>query len=154
MPAFPAACPYVTSVGGTTGTSPESAVSFSSGGFSDTWARPSWQEDAVSTYLNILGDKWDGYYNKTGRGFPDVAAQGQDFNVVDKGRNAGVSGTSASAPTFAAVIALLNALRIDAGKKPLGFLNPFIYSSGYKGLNDITNGGSSGCTGTDIYSGE
>ncbi|WPH01630.1 subtilisin-like protein [Acrodontium crateriforme] len=154
LPIFPAACPFVTSVGGTTGTNPEFAASFSSGGFSDTWARPSWQADAVSTYLDILGDMWDGYYNKTGRGFPDVAMQSQDFQVVDKGLNAGISGTSAAAPAFAGVVALLNALRIDAGQKPLGFLNPFIYSSGYKGLNDITDGGSSGCNGTDIYSGK
>lgn len=35
----------------------------------------------------------------------------------------------------------------------MGFLNPWIYSVGYKGLNDIVVGGSRGCTGKDIYSG-
>ena len=38
-------------------------------------------------------------------------------------------GTSASAPIFAGVISLLNAARIDAGKAPLGFLNPLMYSA-------------------------
>jgi tripeptidyl-peptidase-1 len=32
-------------------------------------------------------------------------------------------------------------------------LNPWLYTVGYKGLTDIVNGGSVGCTGTDIYSG-
>lgn len=153
LPIFPAACPYVTSVGGVSGVSPESAVSFSSGGFSDTWARPAYQNTAVSAFLTKLGSKWDGLYNKTGRGFPDVAAQAQNFHVIDQGSESSLSGTSASAPTFSGIIALLNANRIKGGKKPLGFLNPWIYSSGYKGLNDITNGGSTGCTGRDSYSG-
>ena len=59
---------------------------------------------------------------------------------------------SASAPTFAAVVANLNGNRIVHGQPPLGFLNPFIYSVGYKGLTDIVDGGSRGCTGIDIYS--
>lgn len=36
---------------------------------------------------------------------------------------------------------------------PLGFLNPFIYDQGYTGLTDIVDGGSTGCDGTDEYSG-
>ena len=153
LPIFPAACPYVTAVGGTYQVQPERAVDFSSGGFSDTWPRPSWQDAAVSEYLNILGDQWKGLYNPNGRGFPDVAAQGYNYHVIDKGEETLVGGTSASAPTFAGIIALLNAALLEAGKSPLGFLNPWIYSKGYKGLTDIVNGGSTGCTGTDIYSG-
>ncbi len=38
-----------------------------------------------------------------------------------------VSGTSASTPAFAGVVSLLNDARLEAGKSPLGFLNPFIY---------------------------
>jgi tripeptidyl-peptidase-1 len=145
LPIFPAACPYVTSVGGTFHVAPERAVSFSSGGFSDTWPRPSWQDSAVSKYLSILGDQWKGLYNPEGRGFPDVAAQGYNFHVIDKGDDTLVGGTSAAAPTFAGVIALLNSARLEAGKSPLGFLNPWIYSTGYKGLTDIVDGGSTGC---------
>ncbi|KAF2652973.1 tripeptidyl-peptidase-like protein [Lophiostoma macrostomum CBS 122681] len=153
LPIFPASCPYVTSVGGTQRTAPEEAVSFSSGGFSDRFARPSYQDAAVSAYLKKLGTQWSGLYNAEGRGFPDVAAQGARYRVVDKGTQISVGGTSASAPTFASVIGLLNNARKSAGKPALGFLNPWIYSQGYQGLNDITKGGSTGCTGRSIYSG-
>ncbi|XP_014560660.1 hypothetical protein COCVIDRAFT_88675 [Bipolaris victoriae FI3] len=153
LPIFPASCPYVTSVGGTVGVEPEKAVSFSSGGFSDLWPRPAYQEKAVSEYLEKLGDRWNGLYNPQGRGFPDVAAQGQGFQVFDKGRLISVGGTSASAPVFASVVALLNNARKAAGMSSLGFLNPWIYEQGYQGLTDIVAGGSTGCTGRSIYSG-
>jgi tripeptidyl-peptidase-1 len=153
LPIFPASCPYVTAVGGTQNIAPEQAVSFSSGGFSDRWARPSYQDAAVSAYLKKLGTQWTGLYNAEGRGFPDVAAQGARYRVVDKGTQISVGGTSASAPTFASVIALLNNARKSSGKPALGFLNPWIYSQGYQGMNDITKGGSTGCTGRSIYSG-
>jgi tripeptidyl-peptidase-1 len=39
------------------------------------------------------------------------------------------------------------------GMSPLGFLNPWIYSVGRHALEDIVDGGSRGCTGTDQYSG-
>lgn len=153
MPIFPASCPYVTAVGGTTNVNPEQAVSFSSGGFSEIWSRPSYQEKAVSAYLGKLGNRWKGLYNPAGRGFPDVAAQAQGFRVVDKGTQISVGGTSASAPVFASIVAMLNNRRISAGKPTLGFLNPWIYSQGYKGLNDVVTGGSTGCTGHSIFSG-
>jgi tripeptidyl-peptidase-1 len=152
-PIFPASCPYVTSVGGTYNVQPERAVYFSSGGFSDFWPRPAYQDKAVGDYLKGLGNKWDGLYNASGRGFPDVAAQGLAFRVVDKGVTIPVGGTSASAPVFASVVALLNNARIAAGMPALGFLNPWIYDVGYQGLNDIVDGGSTGCTGRSIYSG-
>lgn len=152
LPIFPASCPYVTSVGSTRGINPERAIHFSSGGFSDTWKRPSYQDKAVTSYLKRLGSQWNGLYNPTGRGIPDVSAQGYHFHVVDKGVDTLISGTSASAPVFAGIIALLNAQRLKAGKKPLGFLNPWIYSAGFEGLNDVVEGGSTGCTGVNIYS--
>ncbi|KAF2840230.1 tripeptidyl-peptidase-like protein [Patellaria atrata CBS 101060] len=153
LPIFPAACPFVTSVGGTYRVNPEQAIYFSSGGFSDVFPRPSYQDAAVKKYLSILGDRWEGLYNPDGRGFPDLAAQGQGYRVVDKRRVISVGGTSASAPTVAAIISRISAARIQVGKPPLGFLNPWIYSKGFKGLTDIVNGGSRGCTGQSIYSG-
>ena len=60
---------------------------------------------------------------------------------------------SCASPTFAGIVALLNSARLSAGMPPLGFLNPWIYSGAYTALNDIVDGGSRGCTGTDIYSG-
>ncbi|KAJ5902627.1 Peptidase S8/S53 subtilisin/kexin/sedolisin [Penicillium taxi] len=152
-PQFPAACPWVTSVGATTKTSPEQAVYFSSGGFSDLWARPSYQDSAVSDYLEKLGDKWSGYFNASGRAFPDVAAQGENYAIYEKGVLSSVDGTSCASPAFAGVIALLNDARLKANKAPLGFLNPWLYSSGRSALNDITVGGSTGCDGNSRFSG-
>lgn len=63
-------------------------------------------------------------------------------------------GTSAASPVFASVIALLNDVRLRAGKPALGFLNPFLYSKGFKALNDITAGQSDGCNGYDTQSGQ
>ncbi|PQE04679.1 Peptidase S8 S53 subtilisin kexin sedolisin protein [Rutstroemia sp. NJR-2017a BBW] len=53
---------------------------------------------------------------------------------------------SCSSPAFAGIISLLNNARLSAGKRPLGFLNPWLYSVGKQGLNDIVHGGSKGCT--------
>jgi tripeptidyl-peptidase-1 len=153
MPTFPASCPYVTSVGATQYIKPEVATSFSSGGFSDRWPRPWWQQTAVVSYLEKLGDKWAGLYNPWGRGFPDVAAQGSGFRIIDRGQTVAIRGTSCAAPTFASVIALINAAKLQSGQPPLGFLNPWLYLHAYPALNDIVEGGSTGCTGTDIYSG-
>ncbi|KZF19081.1 tripeptidyl peptidase SED3 [Xylona heveae TC161] len=153
LPTFPASCPWVTSVGATHYVAPEAGISFSSGGFSDRFPTPGWQKHAVDRYLNILGDQWKGLYNPNGRGIPDVSAQGSHFHVIDQGKEILVGGTSAAAPTFAAVVSLLNSARVSANLPPLGFLNPWIYAFGRYGLTDITHGGSTGCTGKDIYSG-
>ncbi|KAG1752358.1 peptidase S8/S53 domain-containing protein [Suillus paluster] len=145
IPSFPASCPYVTTVGGTTSI-PETAVTFSGGGFSNYFARPAYQDAAVSEYLEKLAPgTYKGLYNSSGRAYPDVAAQALTFSVIYQGRTSSVSGTSCAAPTFAAFVSMLNDARINAGKAPLGFLNPFLYSSGYKALNDITYGENPGC---------
>ncbi|KAI1200278.1 subtilisin-like protein [Nemania serpens] len=153
LPTFPAACPYLTSVGGTVGVEPERAVSFSSGGFSDIWPRPLYQDAAVSKYVRGIGSAFEGLYNPRGRGFPDVAAQGSGFVVVSQGAAIRVGGTSASAPTFAAVVSLLNNARLGKGLRPLGLLNPWLYAHAADALTDVVDGGSTGCTGRDIYSG-
>lgn len=153
LPMFPGTCPYVTSVGATRFINPESALSFSSGGFSDIFPRPIWQKTAVLGYLAQLGPKWKGLYNPSGRGFPDVAAQGKKYRVVDQGELAEFAGTSASAPTIASIIALVNAALVQAGRPPLGWLNPRLYGDLKSAFTDIVNGGSEGCTGTDISSG-
>ncbi|PYH97142.1 subtilisin-like protein [Aspergillus ellipticus CBS 707.79] len=152
-PQFPAACPWVTAVGATSKTAPEQAVSFSSGGFSDYWSRPSYQDAAVSAYLDKLGSRFSGLFNSSGRAFPDVAAQGQNYAVYDKGHLGQFDGTSCSAPTFSAVIALLNDARLRDGKSVLGFLNPLLYSDAQDALNDIVVGGSVGCDGRNRFGG-
>lgn len=147
VPNWPAGSPYVTGVGGTTGV-PEEAVGLASGGFCNRWPVQKWQEDAVNTYFST-GQKIPDqkYYNKTGRGFPDISAQATGFLVVaNLIPNPGVAGTSCASPTAAGVMALLNDVRLAAGKSSLGFLNPFIYQNA-AAFNDITNGANSGCNG-------
>ncbi|KAF8416931.1 peptidase S8/S53 domain-containing protein [Boletus edulis BED1] len=145
IPEFPAACPYVTSVGGTNYI-PETAVFFSGGGFSNYFPRPDYQNTAVSKYLQSLAPgTYEGLYNPNGRGIPDVAAQAWNFLIVYQGQTGYVAGTSCASPTFASFVSMLNDARISAGKPPLGFLNPWLYEAGYAGLNDITVGNNPGC---------
>ncbi|KAL2825695.1 peptidase S8/S53 domain-containing protein [Aspergillus pseudoustus] len=147
QPIFPASCPFVTAVGGTHGTSPERAIDFSGGGFSERFPRPKYQDASVGAYLTRLGDKWDGLYNQHGRGIPDVAAQAYNYLIIDHGQAYKIGGTSASAPVFAAIVSRLNAARLKDGKPRLGFLNPWLYSLNQTGFADIVNGGSMGCFG-------
>ena len=50
-----------------------------------------------------------------------------------------VGGTSASSPTFAGLVSLLNEARLAAGKPEMGFLNPFLYANP-AAFTDIVNG--------------
>ncbi|KAH8976607.1 subtilisin-like protein [Lactarius hatsudake] len=152
-PAFPGhsqhrhafAGPYVTVVGGTTGFEPEVAASFSGGGFSDYFKRPTYQEEAVSTFLQNLGNRYQGLYNASGRGIPDIAAQAIGLPIFLNGNERKVSGTSAATPIVAGIISLLNDWLILTGQGPLGFLNPWLYGRGSQGFTDITEGSNPGC---------
>ncbi|KAF2703800.1 subtilisin-like protein [Pleomassaria siparia CBS 279.74] len=152
QPQYPASCPWVTSVGSTRYLN-ETATYFSSGGFSDYWQRPSYQDNAIEAYFNILGEKNKPYYNVQGRGFPDVSAQGYGYRVYDKGVLKGYQGTSCSAPAFGGIVALLNDARLRSKKPSLGFLNPLLYSNP-TALNDVVLGGSTGCDGNARFHGD
>lgn len=136
----------MTSVGATAVTSAgtETAADFSSGGFSNVFAQPSYQSAAVAGFLSTLGSTNSGKFNRTGRGFPDVAAIGQVLEIVVSGSVGGVEGTSCSSPVFASMVSLINDALIAAGKSPLGFLNPFLYANP-GAFNDITSGSNPGC---------
>lgn len=56
-----------------------------------------------------------------------------------------LDGTSCAAPTATSVFSLVNDALIAAGKKPLGFLNPWLYKKGYKAFTDVVSGSSAGC---------
>ncbi|KAJ7100399.1 family S53 protease-like protein [Mycena epipterygia] len=144
VPVFPATCPFVTAVGSTQGFGPEKAANFSSGGFSNFFPMPSYQTAAVDGFLKTIPTDFAGTFNTTGCGYPDVAVQGWNFEIVVRNKTGLLSGTSASAPTFAAIIALINDRLIAAGKPVLGFLNPFLYSNASKAFTDITIGHNSG----------
>ncbi|KAK2022663.1 subtilisin-like protein [Colletotrichum zoysiae] len=145
---FPASCPFVTGVGGVRGVAPERAADFSSGGFSDKFARPAYQDAAAGGYLNgTVGARFAGLFNPAGRGFPDVSAQSFNLTFVTAGKLTGFQGTSASAPTWAGLLGSVNAALIQAGKPPMGFVNPWLYGAGARALNDVSVGASVGCNG-------
>lgn len=162
-PSFPATSPYVTSVGATRflqdSVGPEGAVAAfgSGGGFSWHFPIPSYQADAVNNFFSTASDLPEShFYNRQGRGTPDVAALGIGFEVVVDGSTESVGGTSASAPTFSAVVSLLNDVRLNAKKPSLGFLNHWLYEVVAKtpgALYDVTVGNNQhGCCGYTGFS--
>ena len=149
---------------------PDNIYSFSSGGgFSNVFAQPSYQSDAVATFLASPGAPADpAPYNASGRAFPDVSANGSVYppssvpssrllssvalTTVTRWNIATYAngifflngGTSASTPIWGGIVTLVNEQRIAAGKGPVGFLNPTLYAN--PGVfNDITEGYNLGC---------
>ncbi|KAK3290528.1 tripeptidyl-peptidase-like protein [Chaetomium fimeti] len=150
VPTFPASCPYVTAVGATGNVAPPVAgAGFSSGGFSDFFGRPAWQDEVVKPYVKGLvkaNDTRAALINHDGRAVPDISAIGSAFQIVMGGSMSQVLGTSASTPVVAAMVALVNDARMRAGKPSLGWLNPLLYSAKVKSvLRDVTVGDSAGC---------
>jgi len=171
-PVFPGASPYVTSVGATQLDNPktdlknppavckmsppcasggeEVAVSVSvagfasGGGFSVYASQPAFQTEFVAKYLNSSKTlPPSSYFNAQGRAYPDVAADGHNFLIFMDGAWTTVGGTSAAAPTFAGIVAILNDAKITKTGKPLGPLNPFLYKMAKAlptAFNDITKG--------------
>lgn len=109
---------------------------YSGGGFSNYWPAPSYQEATLANYFTNTPPPYDNltiygtpYYNKSGRGYPDVAAVGQNIILYAGNEPAFVGGTSASAPIFSSIITLINEQRLAAGKSTVGFINPTIYQN-------------------------
>lgn len=140
---FPASSPYVLACGGTTlqgtGSSISSEVVWNEiangegatgGGVSDLFALPSYQASA-----GVPAQPETGF---VGRGVPDVSGDADPstgyFILVD-GQNQVVGGTSAVAPLWAALIALINQQLGHAA----GFVNPTLYGLA-SAFNDITSG--------------
>ena len=80
-----------------------------------------------------------GIYNRAGRGYPDVSAVGQNGVIVARGKQSAAGGTSMAAPLVASIFNLINEERINAGKSPVGFVNPTLYQHPEM-FNDITVG--------------
>jgi len=138
---FPASSPHVVGCGGTRISVATNAITSevvwndvgggaTGGGFSALFPTPTWQANAVQ------GGK---------RGVPDVsgdASPASGYAVRVDGQSLVFGGTSAVAPLWAGLTALIN----QKMAKPLGFANPTLYgvnaSSG--GFRDITQGNNSG----------
>ncbi|HEU6448240.1 MAG TPA: S53 family peptidase [Verrucomicrobiae bacterium] len=147
LPNQPSASTNITQVGGTTLLSTNSVSetvwnwgggSGSSGGISFSNVLPTWQS-GIATAAN--------HGSPAHRNIPDVAMVGDNIFVkYGNGLNAtNVGGTSVAAPLWAGFTALINQKAAQAGRPPVGFINPAIYAIG-KGpnytsdFNDVTSG--------------
>jgi kumamolisin len=144
---FPASSPNVLACGGTDLVASGSKITSETvwnelannegatgGGISDVFPLPSYQSAAgVPPSANPGGH--------VGRGVPDVAGNADPstgyVTLVD-GQSGVIGGTSAVAPIWAALIALIN----QSAGKPAGFINPTLYqnSGSAQDFKDITSG--------------
>jgi len=141
---FPASSSFVLACGGTTlqasnGQIVSEAVwndlpngGATGGGVSDVFALPTYQ-----TGFNVPAPTTA----TGGRGVPDVAGDADPntgYNILVDGQSEVVGGTSAVAPLWAGLIAVMN----QQLGKPIGFLNPQIYVQTVEasGFHDITSG--------------
>ncbi|MCU1491040.1 MAG: Pro-kumamolisin, activation domain [Acidimicrobiaceae bacterium] len=166
----PASQPFVTAVGGTTlriGASPtettwntgpnSSQPGAGGGGLSSIWRMPTYQAKTPPS-LGVLGP-----YAKTGRcraagdrcrESPDVSANaGAPYAIycTESGFDCSgtgwtpIGGTSAAAPTFAALLALADSSGRCLTQRPIGFANPALYAiaagpSSSSAFFDVTSG--------------
>jgi kumamolisin len=148
--AFPASSPFILACGGTKLESSGNTIDketvwnensigggASGGGVSDVFDIPDYQNNVdIPSSVNPGG--------RQGRGIPDVsgnAAGIPGYDVLVDGQEGGVGGTSAVAPLWAGLIALINQ---SVGRK-MGFINPVLYNiasdnATKMAFRDITSG--------------
>ena len=158
---FPAASSFVLGCGGTTlqasngqivnevvWNNQPSGGGSTGGGVSDVFPLPAWQDGfGVPTPSGQNG----------GRGVPDVSGDADPatgYNILVDGQNLVFGGTSAVAPLWAGLVALVN----QQLGRPIGFLNPLIYAqaveaSGFHDITDGNNGSFSAAEGWDPCTG-
>ena len=146
---FPASSPNALACGGTHLESANNMITNESvwnngangatgGGISDVFALPTWQANAhIPTSINAG--------SRVGRGMPDVAADADPqtgYQVLVDGQSLTVGGTSAVAPLWAGLLALIN----QQLGKPVGFINPALYQQINQSqvFNDIVSGSNNG----------
>jgi tripeptidyl-peptidase-1 len=174
-PQWPSGNPYITTVGATIilnaedfakpffKTSEEVVCSSevggiitTGGGFSNVYAMPDYQREAVSAYLKTSRvPTTPGFFNASGRAYPDISALGASFMVYINGRMTAVSGTSASTPVIGGMVTLWNDIRLNAGKSSLGFINPLLYymqKNTPGAFHDIVTGNNGAPRGGDVCS--
>jgi kumamolisin len=134
---FPASSPHVLACGGTTLLSADGIITnetvwndgpqggATGGGYSTVFARPSWQSSDVP---------------QANRGVPDVAGDADPetgYKVQVDGQQMVIGGTSAVAPLWAGLIALLN----EKLQNRTGYINPMLYGADEGTcFRDITSG--------------
>jgi kumamolisin len=142
---FPASAPHALACGGTSlvmsGISIASETVWNDGanggagggGISDVFAVPAYQASAgIPPSVNPGG--------RVGRGVPDVCGDADPdtgYTIRVDGQTMSIGGTSAVAPLWAGLVAVLN----EALGHSVGFLQPFLYSAAAAGtLHDIVAG--------------
>ncbi|HEX9759812.1 MAG TPA: S53 family peptidase, partial [Candidatus Acidoferrales bacterium] len=125
---FPASSPFVLACGGTSVDVEGSRIAretvwnsrgATGGGPSRVFAVPRWQGKVKVPGL-------PGKNRRRGRGVPDVAANADPltgYKVRFRGKNSITGGTSLAAPMWAALVALIN----QKLRRPVGYVNPFLY---------------------------
>ncbi len=162
---FPASSPFALGCGGTqfdlsdNGTSSEvvwnDGTHSTGGGVSDVFDLPGWQVGAgIPPSINP--------HARVGRGVPDVAGNATGYQVLVDGQAGYAWGTSAVAPLWAALFALMN----EQLEEPIGYVNPQLYQQlpvVADIVRDITTGSNGGylagpgwdaCTGMGSPDGE
>jgi kumamolisin len=145
---FPASSPSVVACGGTTLKASGNTISSeqvwnelasgngaTGGGVSDIIPLPAYQQNA-----GVPANPGNGF---AGRGVPDVSGDADPttgYAVLVDGQNTVVGGTSAVAPLWAGLVALIN----QKMGKPVGDLNPLIYQVPESAFRDIVTGGTDG----------
>jgi len=139
---FPASSPHILACGGTSLQSANGAITSETvwndgaqggatgGGFSTQFPLPAWQASA-----NVKPPSGGG------RGLPDVSGDADPktgYKVLVDGQSLVIGGTSAVAPLWSGLIALLN----QKLGKPLGFIQPALYglTPAAQAFHDITTG--------------
>jgi len=142
---YPASSQYVIGCGGTrlnaSGGKVTSQVAWddlpnggaTGGGVSDIFSPPSWQAGAgVPPSANPGG--------RVGRGVPDVSGDADPqtgYSVLVDGQKITVGGTSAVAPLWTGLLALLN----QGIGKPVGYINPLLYQkTSAQAFSDVVSG--------------
>jgi kumamolisin len=159
---FPASSPHVVACGGTRLSAGADGITAEVvwnegasggatwGGISNTFDVPCWQADAgVPPSANPGG--------RRGRGVPDVSGDADPqtgYRVLIDDQATVVGGTSAVAPLWAGLTALLN----QALGHPVGFLNPQLYGpvlagGGFRDITEGSNGAYSAAPGWDPCTG-
>jgi len=139
---FPASSPHILACGGTSLQDANGKITSETvwndgaqggaggGGFSNQFPLPSWQKNAG------ISPPSGG-----GRGVPDVSGDADPqtgYKILVDGQSIVIGGTSAVAPLWSGLIALLN----EKLRRPLGFLQPLLYGLPQTAgaFRDITSG--------------
>jgi kumamolisin len=145
---FPASSPFVIGCGGTRLTISGATIGSeqawndlsanegaTGGGVSEAFALPSFQQSAK------VPKAPNGF---VGRGVPDVAGDADPetgYNVVVDGQQTVIGGTSAVAPLWAGLLALIN----QSLGTNVGYINPLLYSASVEPtFHDVTSGSNGG----------